>query len=279
MSQNGYRETRLRIEKITRKIKIKKFNESKSINLVGKDLVGTHTSPSAIIFRIVMVNFLTADIALSSSEDIEYDNPQALAASNNTIPVAIQNRKSQVLIGPILVQLILVVDITRSKLSLLDAIKADPNFPQSSNNNVFEGQQRVARRAIVRLPGSSTGNNLDENDDEDNVNNTSNISPSTENGVVTTAFKTPAKASHKIILQDTNGFLVYGIELQKLSFLSMTTPLGSKLILNRVKFSRGVALLDPSNTTFLGGQVLHLVESTKQQLIAFLKQELEDASP
>lgn len=276
MAQNGKRKTRLRIKKLmTRKKK-----ETKSINLAGKDLVDTHTSLNAIIIKIVMVNFLTADIASSSSpENIEYDNSQALAASNNTIPVAIQNRKSQVLIGPILVQLILVVDITRSKLSLLDAIKTDPNFPQSSTNNVFEGQQRVARRAIVRLPGSSTGNNLDENDDEDNVNSASNLSSSTENSVATTAFKTPAKASHKIILQDTNGFLVYGIELQKLSFLSMTTPLGSKLILNRVKFSRGVALLDPTNTTFLGGQIPHLVESTKQQLIAFLKQELEDTSP
>lgn len=229
-----------------------------------------------------MVNFLTADIgsASHSAEEIEYDSPQVLAAARNTIPAAIHNRKSQVLIGPILVQVVLVIDITRSKLSLLDAIKADPNFPQGSNTNVFEGSQRVARRDIVRLPGSSVSNDGDEDDHEDNTNNTNNNNNNevSENGVPTTTFKTPAKAIHKLILQDTNGMLVYAIELQKLNFLSMTTPLGSKLILNRVKFSRGVALLDPSNTTFLGGHIPHLVESTKQQLITYLKQDLEGAS-
>jgi hypothetical protein len=232
-----------------------------------------------------MVNFLTADIASSSSsstEEIEYDNSQALAAASNTIPTAIQSRKSQVLIGPILVQVILVIDITRSKLALLDAIKADPNFPEGSNTNVFEGSQRVARRAIVRLPGSSVSNDGDEDDDEESTNNSTNnnnknSNESAENGVPTTTFKTPAKAIHKIILQDTNGMLVYAIELQKLNFLSMTTPLGSKLILNRVKFARGVALLDSSNTIFLGGHIPHLVESTKQQLITYLKQNLEEA--
>lgn len=208
-----------------------------------------------------MSNYLESDITSPSStlnfgtttSSSTNNNPQISLGHSNSIPTAIYNRKTQVLIGPILVQIVLVLDISRSKLSLLDAIKADRNFPvpprSSGNDGVEEPlttRNRRSTRRIIRLPPPM---NETENDNGDGMgsqfgngnqlqlqppggsSSSSVITPaasSSSNGL-TTEFKTPYKSIHKVILQDSKGTLVYGIELQKLPFLSMTTPLGSKV--------------------------------------------------
>lgn len=180
-----------------------------------------------------MPNFLEADLTESSQLDFG-NNSQAAAGFRNTIPTAIYNRKTQVLVGPILVQVILVLDISRSKLSLLDAIKADPDFPQQEQSSSSRSQQHVgteatrnrrSTRVIIRLPGTQDESTTDDNDGAENLQQTS--SKSSEGQSI--AFKITAKSMHKVILQDVKGTLIYGIELQKLPFLSMTTPLGSKV--------------------------------------------------
>lgn len=182
-----------------------------------------------------MPNFLESDLTESSQLDFG-NNSQAAAGFRNTIPTAIYNRKTQVLVGPILVQVILVLDISRSKLSLLDAIKADPDFPQQEQSSSSRLQQhnvgteatrnRRSTRVIIRLPGTQDESIADDNDGAENLQQTSSKSSSEGQSI---AFKTTAKSMHKVILQDLKGTLIYGIELQKLPFLSMTTPLGSKV--------------------------------------------------
>lgn len=160
-----------------------------------------------------MTDFLNADI---TEAGLTYDTPLLLQGSQNKITTDIHDSKSRILVGPILVQLLLVYEISRSKLALLDAIKSDPDFPKL-NEQTTENRSLVngSRRNIIRLPGTA-------NEDSEDGDQISTIP-------TTTSFTTPPKVIHKVVLQDTNGLLVYGMELKRLNFLSMNTPLGSKV--------------------------------------------------
>lgn len=93
----------------------------------------------------------------------------------------------------------------------------------------MNARNRRSTRRIIRLPGTQAEGAVDGEDTE-------NVAPGSARDEQSIAFKTPAKAMHKVILQDTKGTMVYGIELQRLPYLSMTTPLGTKVSSDESKF-------------------------------------------
>ncbi|RPB05148.1 hypothetical protein L873DRAFT_1663444 [Choiromyces venosus 120613-1] len=75
---------------------------------------------------------------------------------------------------------------------------------------------------------------------------------------------------HKLLMEDAGGRRVYGIELQDVQGIKVDMPMGTKIVLKNVTVARGVLLLTPANTVFLGGKV----EALNQQYLANRKQVL-----
>lgn len=171
-------------------------------------------------------SFLDSDITADAGSLDFAGNSQAAIGHTNSVPTAIFDRKAQTLVPPLLVQIILVIDISKSKHSLLDAIKGDIYFPGQRQVEETGGPSNTrSTRRIIR-PTTLDGGGGDEY--EGNTQQAAEARQQSTNPE-STAFKISPKSMHKVIFQDAKGTLFYGIELQKLSFLSMKTPLGSKV--------------------------------------------------
>lgn len=60
---------------------------------------------------------------------------------------------------------------------------------------------------------------------------------------------------HKLLLQDTRGERVYGIELKTVEGVGVGMSIGCKIVLKGVTVARGVVLLEPRTTVMLGGKI------------------------
>lgn len=170
-------------------------------------------------------SFLDSEITAELGSLDFAGNSQAAIGHTNSVPTAIFDRKSQTLVPPLLVQIVLVIDISKSRHSLLDAIKGDIYFP--GQRQVEETGAPSNTRSTRRIIRPTT---LDGGDDE-HESGTQQAAEARQHSShsESTTFKISPKSMHKVIFQDAKGMLFYGIELQKLSFLSMKTPLGSKV--------------------------------------------------
>lgn len=84
---------------------------------------------------------------------------------------------------------------------------------------------------------------------------------------------------HKLVLQDSAGTLIYGIEYRRIAQLSERTELGCKFLLRKTKFHRGVALLEPETVTVLGGSIPEMNVSRTEIYKQKLKQQLDQVRP
>ena len=80
---------------------------------------------------------------------------------------------------------------------------------------------------------------------------------------------------HKLLLQDTKGVKVYGIELKEVDGVSLSMSLGTKMLLKNATVARGVVLLEPVTTTLLGGKIETLHKDWKENRKAHLKAAIE----
>lgn len=60
---------------------------------------------------------------------------------------------------------------------------------------------------------------------------------------------------HKLLLQDTAGKRVYGIELKGLEGVGLGMSIGCKMVLKNALVARGVVLLEPATAIVLGGKI------------------------
>ncbi len=60
---------------------------------------------------------------------------------------------------------------------------------------------------------------------------------------------------HKLLLQDTRGERVYGIELKSVKGVGLGMSIGCKIVLRGVTVARAVVLLEPRTTVLLGGKI------------------------
>lgn len=77
---------------------------------------------------------------------------------------------------------------------------------------------------------------------------------------------------HKVLLQDSRGERVYGIELRSVEGVGLGMSIGCKILLKGAVVARGVVLLEPRTVGVLGGKIegLHKVwkEGRKEDLKA-----------
>lgn len=167
-------------------------------------------TPILALQKTALFRLLATDITTST---VKF--PASCFPSNITDP---QVKERQVR-GPLLVQVLDIEDIGRSRWSQVEAIEAQER-----------GETTKGREVIRVVP--------DENGPDD-------------------ASQNEAKSSgpHKLLLQDANGMHVYAMELTPIKGVGVQMPIGAKLILKDFVVARGVLLLEPSNVDMLGGKV------------------------
>lgn len=204
-----------------------------------------------------LLKYATADLANTSPNNLEFaqdeKSQRALKASKNSV-----DPNSDRITIETLFQIVSLENISQSKVSKLDELLAADDLDAVGADRLRGRQQRIIRNVNVEEDSNTNSGNVE-------------ASPATN-----------ASNYFKITLQDCFGNLVFGIEQEKLQFLTgknyksgFPIQLGSKVLINNADIVHGVLLLKPSNTEFLSGvvQVWNL-DLTKKH-IHHLKNQLE----
>lgn len=151
--------------------------------------------------------------------------------------------KERIIKGPLILQILEVYDIGKSKWEQIEAIEA------------MERGERTKGREIIRdIP----------NPDDDNSD----------------AFASPVQnqkssGPHKLLMQDWKGQLMFGLDVGSVPKMGITMAIGCKVVVRNLVVARGIAMLDGNNTTVLGGEIKELNEKWVKER----KKMLQDAMP
>ncbi|MCJ1307784.1 hypothetical protein MMC25_001432 [Agyrium rufum] len=187
----------------------------------------------------VNINALTQTAAfrlLASDITQSLDHSSSLCLPPDITNGQIKERR---LAGPLVLQILNIEDMSKSKWQQIEAIEA------------LERGEGTKGREIIRVVPNEDG--------EDPV----------------AAANASDGGPHKILLQDAKGGRVYGIELRDVKGLSLIMNIGSKIMLKNAVVARGVVLLEPATATFLGGKIDALHQSWRQNRKADLKAAIE----
>lgn len=144
--------------------------------------------------------------------------------------------KERRLIGPLIVQVLAVEDISLSRWEQIEAIEA------------LEKGEGTRGREILRAVAPEEGA-------EDFINK--------------------GGGPHKLLLQDAHGERVFGIELKNVEGVGLGMSIGCKAVLRNITVARGVVLLEPRSMTLLGGRINALHQAWKENRKAELKVAIE----
>jgi RecQ-mediated genome instability protein 1 len=160
--------------------------------------------------------------------------------ASNCFPPDLQNPsvKQCRLSGPVVVQVLQVEDMSKSRWEQIEAIEA------------LERGEGTRGREVIRVAPT------EENED-------------------TNADTNRGGGPHKVLLQDAKGARVFGIELKTVNGLGLGMSIGAKLVLKNASVARGVVLLEPETTTMLGGKIEGLHKAWKENRKADLRAAIE----
>ncbi|EPS43900.1 hypothetical protein H072_2150 [Dactylellina haptotyla CBS 200.50] len=144
--------------------------------------------------------------------------------------------------GPVVAQIVDVEDIGHSKYSQLEALES-----------AERGEKTKGKEVIRVIPGEA------DDTDPDNLGLSGVGGP------------------HRLLLEDAKGTRVYGMEFKAIKDVSIGMNIGSKVVLKDVKALRGVLLLEPGNTTLVGGKVEELHKQWREDRKGKLKAAIEAA--
>lgn len=82
---------------------------------------------------------------------------------------------------------------------------------------------------------------------------------------------------HKLSLQDARGTSIFGLELTDIKGVGLGMSIGCKMVVMNAVVARGVVLMEPANTTILGGNIEALHKAWKENRKAELKSAIETA--
>ena len=156
------------------------------------------------------------------------------------LPLDIENpqiRERRVL-GPIVLQVLSVEDMSKSRWQQIEAIEA------------LERGEGTKGREIIRVVTAEDGDNGAQSAEKSN-------------------------GPHKLLLQDTKGAKVFGVEWKEVQGVGLSMNIGAKLVLKNALVARGVILLGPASTTLLGGKIEALHKAWKDGRKADLKAAIE----
>ncbi|MCJ1415110.1 hypothetical protein MMC32_001441 [Xylographa parallela] len=186
-------------------------------------------TPLTALYQTALFRLLASDITTSLS-----------ALAPHTFPPDVHNMDlpSRQLPGPIVVQVLDIEDMSKSRWEQIEAIEA------------LERGEGTKGREVVRVVAAVEGS-------EDAV--------------------AGAKAGgpHKVLLQDARGVRVYGMEVREVEGVGLAMSVGSKMVLRDVRVARGVVLLEPGTVTLLGGKIEALHKGWREGRKARLRAAIE----
>lgn len=152
--------------------------------------------------------------------------------------VANPHVKERRLQGSVPVQILGVEDLTKSRWEQIEAIEA------------IERGEGTKGREIIRVTATEEGDDAEA--------------------------RVPTGGTHKLLLQDSAGNKVYGLELKPVDGVNLSMSIGSKLMLRNPLVARGVVMMEPGNTTMLGGKIEGLHKAWKESRKAELRKGIEE---
>lgn len=176
------------------------------------------STPVPVLTKTALFRLLASDITTSLSSTPLHCFPPNL--QNPSI-------KECRLTGPVVVQVLQVEDMSKSRWEQIEAIEA------------LERGEGTRGREIIRVAPAEENEAKD-----DNANR--------------------GGGPHKLLLQDAKGDRVFGIELRSVEGVGLGMSIGAKLVLRNASVARGVVLLEPTTTTMLGGKIQELHEAWQQ---------------
>ncbi|KAI4124338.1 MAG: hypothetical protein LQ338_004851 [Usnochroma carphineum] len=186
------------------------------------------TTPVPALTQTASFRLLSSDITTSLSTDTSHCLPPDI---HN---VEIKERRLQ---GPIVLQLLGIEDMSKSRWEQVEAIEA------------LERGEGTKGREIIRVTGTE--------DDEFGANVRRGGGP------------------HKLSLQDARGTRLFGIELKEVRGVGLGMSIGCKMVLKNAIIARGVVLMEPGNTTILGGKIEAWHKAWKENRKTELKAAIE----
>lgn len=218
------------------------LQSAKSLSVSHSWLDTFIASSSASLQRNIPISALTQTAlfrVLSSDfrDTLITTNPSSVLPMDIFDP-AVKERR---LVGPIPVQVLDIEDIGSSLWSQVEAIER------------VERGEAIRGREIVRTV--SVGEEIE--DRASNNNNSGNNNAGGNEG--------GGNGPHRLILQDAAGTRTVGIELRRISDISIgKLPIGAKLILRSATVARGMVLLTPDCATVLGGKIESMDRAWKE---------------
>ena len=187
------------------------------------------STPVSVLIRSATSRLLVADIT-------QCLDPLPHAC----LPADVENSqiRERRLLGPIVLQVMSIEDMSKSRWQQIEAIEA------------LERGEGTKGREIIRVV-------------------------TTEDGDGSTQPAEKSSGPHKLLLQDTRGAKVFGVELKDVQGVGLGMDIGAKMVLKNVLVARGVVLLDPASTTLLGGKIEALHKAWKDGRKADLKAAIE----
>ncbi|KAF3918966.1 hypothetical protein ABW20_dc0108291 [Dactylellina cionopaga] len=152
--------------------------------------------------------------------------PENAFLSNINDPTASQSY----LKGPAVVQIVDVEDIGHGKQSQLEALES-----------AERGEKTKGKEVIRVVPGDA------HDADPDNLGLSGVGGP------------------HKLTVEDANGIRAYAFEFKPIDGISIAMNIGTKAVLKNVKVVRGVLMLEPGNTTLVGGKVEEMHKKWREE--------------
>ena len=187
------------------------------------------TTPLPALTSTALFRLLASDI----TQALDRTPSACLPADVSNVSI-----KERWLPGPVVVQVLAIDDMSKSRWEQIEAIEA------------LERGEGTKGREIIRVVPI---------EDEDSANT------SVQKG----------GGPHKLLLQDAQGNRVYGIELKHIEGVALGMNIGCKLVLRNVLVARGVLLLEPNTTSLLGGKIEALHKAWKNNRKADLKAAIE----
>ncbi|KAK3347366.1 hypothetical protein B0H65DRAFT_521326 [Neurospora tetraspora] len=189
--------------------------------------------------------------------------PGSLTGQSLPGAVGYVNSQEQILDRDVVVQVLDVENLNRSKWEVVEELEA------------IERGEQTRGREVIRLPtsnntdgdGEGEGEGIDMGDGGTQTQTAAFAQNSTaQQQAAQQAARERKNATHKLTLQDSSGQRLYALELKRVEEISVPqsvngkmiggTPIGCKLVLKRgTKVARGVVLLEPSMVKVLGGKV------------------------
>ncbi|KAK3376693.1 hypothetical protein B0T24DRAFT_226327 [Lasiosphaeria ovina] len=198
--------------------------------------------PLAPLMATARTRLLASDLTTEGLLDDEYVAAHTLATAtagggrNNNFTVEVKEMKLR---QDVVVQVLDVENVTRSRWEQVEELEA-----------IKRGEQTKGRE-MIRLP---VGDGDDELGDDAA---TQRLSTQGDAAAAVAATATPKNATHKLVLQDSEGRKVYALELQRIERIAVgKLNIGEKILLKTgTTVARGVILLEPAHCLMLGGKV------------------------